>query len=65
MNVTNCTDNELDAAVMIYLIAGAGAEAPIQIRAGTWLSGRAATKEAFAERFPRQMDQLKTKRTKR
>jgi len=65
MTVANCTDNELDAAVIVYLIAGAGSKPPIQIKAGTWLSGRKETQEAFAERFPRQMDQLKTKRTKR
>lgn len=50
---------------MAYLIAGAGSSPPIQIKAGSWLSRRRETQEAFAERFPRQMDQLKTKRTKR
>lgn len=65
MTVSNCTDNELDAAVMAYLIMGPGSSPPIQIRAGTWLSRRRETQEAFAEKFPRQMDKLKTKRTKR
>lgn len=64
MNVSNCTDNELAAALLAYLKAGVGSTPPLIMKAGTWLSGRAETKAAFAAAFPDMMDKPKTKKKK-
>jgi hypothetical protein len=64
MNVSNCTPNELAAAMMAFLKAGAGSTAPLYVRDGTWLSGRADTKAAFADHFPGMMSKTKTKKGK-
>ena len=65
MTTSNCTDDELDAAVMAYLVAGPGSTPPLRLRAGAWLSSRQETREAFAERFPRQMDQFKPRKKRK
>lgn len=64
MNVSDCTPNELAAAMMSYLKAGAGSTPPLSLRDGTWLSGRADTKSAFADQFPAMMSKTKTKKGK-
>lgn len=70
MTITNSTDDELSWAVVRYLTLGPGSAPPFAMRVNVlgrplsdarWLSGRAETFEAFAHRFPSQMDKPKPK----
>lgn len=64
MNVSNCTPNELAAAMISYLKEGAGSTPPIVLRGGAWLSSRADTQAAFADQFPGMMSKTKVKKGK-
>lgn len=66
MNILNASDDQVALAMLLYLRLGAGSQPPITSEDFKWRRTRAATKEEFARRFPRQMDCAKKgKRTQR
>lgn len=59
ITVANCTQDELDAAMLRLLIITLEREpdvVPLQLANFAWGSSRQETKEAYARQFPRQMD---------
>lgn len=62
MNASNCTDDQLHAAVYQFLRLGPSWTFPVEVKGKTWGSTRAETKAAFAERFPQCMEKLKIKK---
>lgn len=68
ITVANCTEDELDAAMLRFLIVTLEREPdvlPLQLAYLTWGSSRQETKEAFARQFPRQMDKPKNRKGRR
>jgi len=64
MHAVNSTDDELHAAMLMWLVLGPGRRDPFRIGRATWLSDRATTASEFQARFPRCLDKTNKMRKK-